>query len=789
MEEDYQKEENQLRFSEEEDSDSEPYSGYSYPNKNDSDTPITDSLRIDSSRGRKETKINQPFIFEKSPELVEIDRELEELLKKQTSSVKVYGIGGAGGNTISRMKEIGIKGGQFITVNTDAQDLLYSNADYKILIGRELTCGLGAGSNPKIGEEAAHESEQDIKKSLAGADMVFVTCGLGGGCLRGSSLVYTNPEGPVRIDSIQPGNTVYTFLDNKIVKKKVLAAIKTGIKKVLELKTRNRTIYASEDHPFLKVKPLNQLSNNRFSEFEVEWTELKDLKEGELVVVMRELPNEEKPFTLPDGRLTDDKFCQLFGFLLGDGWVTNSKDSWKLFFSPSKNNENNDKYLKLIKDVLNLQMKKSKNWYYANSKKVYELLEKLSLHKRANEKEIPKWVFSLPKEQKKAFIIGLADADGSYSVQIGKTNLPKKEIKFEMSSEKLIRQLKVLCDSIGLRTSNISSRTRMIKVPSSKEKKLFTSWTVRIYKTHELLGELPHSEARHGLSFLYKFRSRKTPEFFKNFGFNRVESIKEIGDEEVYDITVEGSHNFIAEGFVVHNTGTGAAPIIAGLAKKQGALTIGVVTLPFTIEGRKRIENAEYGLERMESVVDTLIIIPNDKLLEIAPELPLQTAFRVADEILTNAVKGITELVTKAGLVNLDFADVKAVMCNGGVSLIGMGEADSQNRAKEAVEKALVNPLLDVDLTNSTGALINIIGGQDMSLDEARAIIASVGERLSPDAKMIWGAQISPEMEKSIRVMIIVTGVHSPQITGGELPPEIQKQMEISDELGIEFLE
>jgi cell division protein FtsZ len=191
----------------------------------------------------------------------------------------------------------------------------------------------------------------------------------------------------------------------------------------------------------------------------------------------------------------------------------------------------------------------------------------------------------------------------------------------------------------------------------------------------------------------------------------------------------------------------------------------------------------------MESVVDTLIIIPNDKLLEIAPELPLQTAFRVADEILTNAVKGITELVTKTGLVNLDFADVKAVMCNGCVSLIGMGEADSQNRAKEAVEKALLNPLLDVDLTNATGALINIIGGQDMSLDEARSIIASVGERLSPDAKMIWGAQISPEMEKSIRVMIIVTGVHSSQITGVELPPEIQKQMEISDELGIEFLE
>jgi len=236
-------------------------------------------------------------------------------------------------------------------------------------------------------------------------------------------------------------------------------------------------------------------------------------------------------------------------------------------------------------------------------------------------------------------------------------------------------------------------------------------------------------------------------------------------------------------------TGGGAAPIIAELAKKQGALTIGVVTLPFTIEGRKRIENAEYGLERLEPIVDTLIVIPNDKLLEIAPELPLQTAFKVADEILTNAVKGVTELVTKSGLVNLDFADVKAVMTNGGVSLIGMGESDSAKRAEEAVEKAITNPLLDVDISNSMGALVNIIGGNDMSLDEAREIIATVGERLSPEAKLIWGAQISPEMEKSIRVMIIITGVRSPQIIGTFESPGAGGKTEISDELGIEFLE
>ncbi len=357
-------------------------------------------------------------ITEKSQELIDIDRELEELLKKQHSKVKVFGVGGAGGNTISRMKEVGIKGGEFIAVNTDAQDLLYSNADYKILVGKELTQGLGAGSNPKVGEEAARESEQEIKKRLSGCDMVFVTCGLGGG------------------------------------------------------------------------------------------------------------------------------------------------------------------------------------------------------------------------------------------------------------------------------------------------------------------------------------------------------------------------------------TGTGAAPVVAELAKKQGALTIGVVTLPFTIEGRKRIENSEYGLERIDAMVDTLIVIPNDKLLEIAPELPLQTAFRVADEILTNAVKGTTELVTKSGLVNLDFADVRAVMTNGGVSLMGMGEADSERRAAEAVDKALNNPLLDVDISNASGALVNIIGGNDLSLDEAKQIISAVGEKLSPDAKMIWGAQISPEMEKSVRVMLIITGVKSSQILGTKTErQEFSSQTAISEELGIDFLE
>lgn len=344
-----------------------------------------------------------------------IDQELEEILKKQFARVKVIGCGGGGGNSVSRMKEIGIKGCEIIAINTDAQDLLYTNVDSKILIGRELTAGLGSGSNPKVGEQAARESEQEIRKKLADSDLVFITCGLGGG------------------------------------------------------------------------------------------------------------------------------------------------------------------------------------------------------------------------------------------------------------------------------------------------------------------------------------------------------------------------------------TGTGASPVVAEIAKKAGALTIGVVTMPFTVEGHKRIENAQNGLERLAEVTDTLIVIPNDKLLDVAPDLPIHTAFKVADEILTNSVKGITELITKAGLVNLDFADVKAVMSNGGVSLIGIGESDSKNRAVEAVERAINNPLLSVDITNATGVLVNIIGGNNMSLDEYKKVMEVIGQKVSPEAKIISGAQMSADMENSLKVLLIVTGVQSSQILGSS-NFSYTKKSGLGEELGIDFV-
>ncbi|MEA2037935.1 MAG: cell division protein FtsZ [Nanoarchaeota archaeon] len=236
-------------------------------------------------------------------------------------------------------------------------------------------------------------------------------------------------------------------------------------------------------------------------------------------------------------------------------------------------------------------------------------------------------------------------------------------------------------------------------------------------------------------------------------------------------------------------TGTGSAPILAEIAKKVGALTVGIVTIPFAMEGHTRYENAVMGLEKLEQIVDTLIVIPNDKLLELAPDLPLHTAFRVADEILTNAVKGIAELVTKAGLVNLDFADIRTVMKEGGVALIGVGESDSENRAVEAVEKAINNPLLDVDITGANGALINVAGGEDMTLEEARKVVETVSERLSEDARIIWGAQIYKDLQKTIKTMLIVTGVKSSQIFGGEVKISNKKKKEIERELGIDFID
>lgn len=263
------------------------------------------------------------------------------------------------------------------------------------------------------------------------------------------------------------------------------------------------------------------------------------------------------------------------------------------------------------------------------------------------------------------------------------------------------------------------------------------------------------------------------------------EAAKE-SEHEIKDALKDSDMIFITCG-MGGGTGTGAAPYIAEIAKKSGSLVVGVVTVPFNMEGSRRYENAMLGLEKMEKHVDTLIVIPNEKLLEIAPNLPLHTAFKLADEVLTNAVKGITELVTKNGLINLDFADIKNVMTDAGMAMIGLGESDSENRAEESVERALNNPLLDVDLHGASGALVNVTGGPDMTLEDARKIVAKVSETLAEDAKIIWGAQINEDLNKVVKTMVVVTGVKSDQIRGRKRIEKINK--DINNELGLEFIQ
>lgn len=216
-------------------------------------------------------------------------------------------------------------------------------------------------------------------------------------------------------------------------------------------------------------------------------------------------------------------------------------------------------------------------------------------------------------------------------------------------------------------------------------------------------------------------------------------------------------------------SGTGAAGHIARLAKKQGAMTIAVVTYPFKSEGSLRKQNAEWGLERLREHCDTILVIPNERLLEIegVKDLPIASAFRVGDELLVRSITGVTELLTTDGMVNLDFEDLRAVINSGsGVAMIGLGAASGKNRAEEATLEALNSPLLEIDTTDARGALINVVGGNSLTLGEAERCAQIIQEQVSPHAKIIWGAAVDESLGEDIRVMLVLTGVKSDQIHG-----------------------
>ena len=206
-------------------------------------------------------------------------------------------------------------------------------------------------------------------------------------------------------------------------------------------------------------------------------------------------------------------------------------------------------------------------------------------------------------------------------------------------------------------------------------------------------------------------------------------------------------------------TGTGAAPYIAKLARDAGAMVISVVTVPFKSEGNLRMLNAVHGLERLRIASDTVIVVPNDKLLVLVPKLPLNQAFKVADEVLMHAIRGITEIITRPGLVNLDYSDLKTIMKGSGLAMIGIGESEEDDRAAIATNEALTSPLLDVRIDGAMGALVNVTGGPDMTVAEAEKVAEIVGQKISPNARIIWGCRVEPDLEKTVRVMLVVTGL------------------------------
>lgn len=264
---------------------------------------------------------------------------------------------------------------------------------------------------------------------------------------------------------------------------------------------------------------------------------------------------------------------------------------------------------------------------------------------------------------------------------------------------------------------------------------------------------------------------------------------REAAKEAIVDVkkAVAGADMVFVLAGMGGGTGTGSAPVVAQLAKETGAVVIGVVTMPFESE-KARVDKAEFGLQELREVTDTCIVLDNNRLVDIAGQLPIEQAFAVANELVSTMIKGIVETITLPSLINLDYADVSAIMKNGGVAVIGIGEADTQDKVTEAVKQALTHPLLDVDYTGATGALIHVTCGPDLKLEEFDVIGRTVSENLSSDAQVIIGARISKEFTGKVRVITIMTGVQSPYVLGKmedtRMRTPVSREM---SELGIEM--
>ncbi|KAF5074054.1 Cell division protein FtsZ [anaerobic digester metagenome] len=273
-----------------------------------------------------------------------------------------------------------------------------------------------------------------------------------------------------------------------------------------------------------------------------------------------------------------------------------------------------------------------------------------------------------------------------------------------------------------------------------------------------------NTDARHLLSIQAHHKILMGRSMTKGLGSG---SLPEVGqkaaEESENDLWkyVDGQNIVFVVAGMGGGTGTGSAPVVAELAKRAGALTVGVVTLPFKAEGAVRLSNAIKGLERLKEVCDTTIVLQNDRLLELVPKLPLEAAFRVTDEVLMQSIKGITDALTKPGLINIDFNDLLTIMRGGGMALIGLGESSEYGqRAEKCIEDALSSPMLgDVDIKQAKGALVRVIGGEDLTVTEAEKAALLVSERVDPRARIIWGCAVHGDIKNEMRVMVVLTGV------------------------------
>lgn len=269
----------------------------------------------------------------------------------------------------------------------------------------------------------------------------------------------------------------------------------------------------------------------------------------------------------------------------------------------------------------------------------------------------------------------------------------------------------------------------------------------------DLLNTLANKKVLVGYSVTRGFGAGNDPNIGESAARESSEELKEL---------VTGDLVFITAG-LGGGTGTGAAHVVAELAKQKGALTVSICTLPFNMEGPVRKSNAMHGLKKLYHASDTVIVVPNQRLLTLSPDLSLMQGFKIADEVLVRAVSAISELITKPQMVNLDFADVRKVLGQGGVAMIGLGESKGQsNKVEEAVNDALNNPLLeDLDLSTARKALICVSGGEDLSLRDAEKVVSKIQTRIDHDAEIIWGASINEELQDTLRVIALISDIDS----------------------------